>query len=73
MFELVEDFGSFSVYKHTLTGKGVLVQNNYKGRKANAAVFDTVTDAINTALAVAFGGSIELTTRVTIPKESLSL
>lgn len=61
---LVEDFGSFSVYEHPKSGKGILMQNNYKGRKANAAVFDNVSEALSKGLAVVWGAKIDLTYRI---------
>jgi len=66
--QLIENFGSFSVYEHLNTGKGVLRQNNYKGRKANSAVFDDVSEAMNKGLAVLWGASVDLTTYIPEPK-----
>jgi len=66
--KLIEDFGTFSVYEHNATGKGVLRQNNYKGTKANSAVFDNVSEAMNKGLAVLWGAGIELTTYIPEPK-----
>lgn len=66
--QLVEDFGSFSVYEHLNTGKGILMQNNYKGRKPNSAVFDDVSEAMNKGLAVLWGASVDLTYNIPQPK-----
>jgi len=66
---LVEDFGNFSVYEHPKTGKGILMQNNYKGRKANAAVFDDVSEAMNKGLAVVWGAKVDLTYNIPEPKK----
>ena len=64
--KLVETIGQFNIYEHK-TGKGVAILNNYKGAKSNGAIFDNPARAIETCLAVAFGGSIELTHRFKLP------
>ena len=58
--KLIETIGEFNIYEHR-TGKGVAILNNYKGRKANGAIFDDPSRALETCLAVAFGGKITLT------------
>lgn len=59
---LVENFAAskFAVFEHS-SGKGVIALTGYKGSKNNAAIFDTVGEALNTALALAWGGNVNLT------------
>jgi hypothetical protein len=56
---LVEQFTDFAVYEHR-TGKGVIIAK-VKGRGNNGAIFDTVGEALNTALAVMWGKRLNLT------------
>lgn len=65
--QLVENFesGKFAVFQHT-SGKGVIALTGYKGAKNNAAIFDSVPEALNTALAVAWGKSLNLTHRLKV-------
>lgn len=58
--KLIDTIGQFNIYEHN-TGKGVIILNNYKGRKANGAIFDNPARAIETCLSAAFGGSVKLT------------
>ena len=58
--QLIETIGEFNIYEHK-SGKGVIILKDYKGRKANGAIFDNPARAIETCLATAFGGSITLT------------
>jgi hypothetical protein len=60
---LIENFDKFAVFEHT-SGKGVIAQTAYKGSKNNAAIFGSVGEALNTALAVAWGNSLTLTHRI---------
>lgn len=61
--KLIENFDKFAVFEHN-TGKGVIAQTGYRGAKNNAAIFDNVADALNTALAVAWGKPLQLTHRI---------
>lgn len=65
--QLVENFASskFAVFELP-SGKGVIALTGYKGSKNNAAIFDSVPDALNTALAVAWGKSLNLTHRLNV-------
>lgn len=73
--KLIEDYpaAKFAVFEHS-TGKGVIAQTAYNGAKNNAAVYDSVGEAINTSLAVAWGKPLQLTHRIklTVIKEALS-
>lgn len=65
--QLVENFAvsKFAVFELP-SGKGVIALTGYRGSKNNAAIFDSVPDALNTALAVAWGKSLNLTHRLKV-------
>jgi hypothetical protein len=65
--KLVENFAAskFAVFEHS-TGKGVIALTGYKGSKNNAAIYDNVAAALNTALAAAWGNSLMLTHRIKV-------
>jgi len=62
---IVTDYMEYTVYE-TSTGKGVLfIKKPTRGN--NVALFETSTQAEETALALAFGGSVRLTHRIKKP------
>ena len=65
--QLIENFATskFAVFELP-SGKGVIALTGYKGAKNNAAIFDNVPEALNTALAVAWGKSLNLTHRLKV-------
>lgn len=65
--KLVEDYGGskFAVYEHD-TGRGVIIVDKRQGN--NAAIFDSVTQAEEKALALMWGGSVQLTHRLRKPQ-----
>lgn len=63
--KLVMDYSEFTVYE-TATGKGVVYIKKSK-RGPNAAIFESPEYAEAMALALAFGGSINLTHRIKQP------
>ena len=65
MMQLIEEFTDFAVYEHS-TGKGVIIVQ-VKGRGNNGAIFPDVNQALEKALAMAWGGSLSLTHRFKNP------
>jgi len=63
--KLIEDFTQFTVYE-TASGKGVLFIKNQK-RGNNSAIFNTPANATETALALMWGGQVNLTHRIKQP------
>lgn len=66
MLKLVEDYSGnkFAVYEHD-SGRGVIMVDKRQGN--NSAIFDNVARAQETALALMWGGSIQLTHRLRKP------
>ncbi len=63
--KLIETFSDFNVYEHK-SGKGVLIVTKAK-RGNNGAIFDNVEQAQAKALALLWGGGVDLTHRFKIP------
>lgn len=66
MLKLVEDYSGskFAVYAHD-TGRGVIMVEKRQG--PNAAIFESVAQAQEKALALMWGGSVKLTHRLRKP------
>lgn len=65
MMQLIEEFPKLKVYEHK-SGKGVIIVQ-VKGRGNNGAIFPNVGQALSTALALTWGGSVTLTHRFKTP------
>ena len=64
--ELIDTIGEIEIYQ-TTKGRGVVFITNQK-RGNNAAIFETLGEALSIALAAAWGGSIRLTHRIKSPQ-----
>ncbi len=64
--KLVSEWAEFTVYE-TASGKGVIYVKKQK-RGNNAAIFNNAGEAESIALALAWGGNVRLTHRISEPK-----
>lgn len=64
--KLIEEYSEFNVYQHS-SGKAVLIIKKSR-RGNNGAIFATVGEAQSKALALMWGGSINLTHRFKMPQ-----
>lgn len=62
---LIEQFSDFAVFEHS-SGKAVIIVNKIK-RGNNGAIFANVAEAQNKALALLWGGNLNLTHRFKTP------